>query len=70
MKSFAKFAVVGVSSVILFKLFASIFIPLFGLVIGLLATTVKLALWAAIAFFLYELLRKKKSEPYDVEVGP
>jgi hypothetical protein len=52
MKSFAKLAVVGVSSVVLFKLFASVFLPMMGMLFGLLAMTVKLALIAAVVFFI------------------
>ena len=70
MKSFAKFAVVGVSSIVLFKLFATILLPMFGLLFGLLAMTVKLALIAAIAFFIYEMMRKRRNGVPDVEVGP
>ena len=70
MKSFAKFAVVGVSSIVLFKLFATILLPMFGLLFGLLAITVKLALMAAVAFFIYEMVRKRRNGASDVEVGP
>ena len=62
MKSFAKLAVVGVSSVVLFKLFASVFLPMMGMLFGLLAMTVKLALIAAVVFFIYSLFRKKERE--------
>lgn len=66
MKSFAKFAVLGVSSIVLFKLLASIFLPVLGLALGLLALTVKLAMIAAVVFFLYSIFRKPRR---DVEVG-
>jgi hypothetical protein len=62
MKSFAKLAVVGVSSVVLFKLFASVFLPMMGMLFGLLAMTVKLALIAAVVFFIYSLFRKREQE--------
>jgi uncharacterized membrane protein len=63
MKSFAKLAIVGVSSIVLFKLL--------GLMFGLLAMTVKLALIAAVVFFLYSMLRRRKrGEELEVEVGP
>lgn len=66
MKSFAKFAVLGVSSIVLFKLLASIFLPVLGLALGLFALTVKLAMIAAVVFFLYSIFRKPRR---DVEVG-
>ncbi len=66
MKSFAKIAVLGVSSIVLFKLLASIFLPVLGLALGLLALTVKLAMIAAVVFFLYSIFCKPRR---DVEVG-
>lgn len=58
MKSFARVAVAGVASVALFKLFTAVFVPLLGMLIGLLALTMKLAIVAAIAYFLWSLFRK------------
>lgn len=66
MKSFAKFAVLGVSSIVLFKLLASILLPILGLGLGLIVLTVKLAMIAAVVFFLYSIFRKPRR---DVEVG-
>ncbi|MDH3269740.1 MAG: hypothetical protein OEN56_00315 [Gemmatimonadota bacterium] len=68
MKSFAKFAVLGVSSVVLFKLLATILFPMLGLVFGLLAMTVKFALIAAVVFFLYSIFKKSRREVEEVEV--
>ncbi len=62
MKSFAKVAVAGISGVVLFKLFVTILFPLLGLLFGLLAMTVKLAVIAAVAFFVYSMIRKRKAE--------
>jgi len=62
MRSFAKLAVLSVSGVVLFKLFATLLFPLLGLVFGLLAMTVKFALIAAVVFFVYSMFRKRKSE--------
>jgi hypothetical protein len=62
MKSFAKLAVAGISGVVLFKLFATILFPILGLMLGLLALTVKLALIAAVVFFVYSMIRKRKPE--------
>ncbi|MDX1647482.1 MAG: hypothetical protein R3304_10090 [Longimicrobiales bacterium] len=66
MKSFAKFAVLGISGIVLFKLLATIILPMFGVLLGLLGLTVKLAILAAVLFFLYSILRKPREE---VEVG-
>jgi len=70
MKAFAKLALVGVSGVVALKLFTTILLPLLGMLFGLLGLTVKLALLAAVVFFIYEMLRKRREqdEP-DVEVG-
>jgi uncharacterized membrane protein len=71
MKSLAKFAVLGVSGIVLFKLFATILFPLLGLLFGLLAMTVKLALIAAVVFFVYSMIKKRRCETRpEVEVGP
>jgi hypothetical protein len=59
MRSFVKVAVVGVSSVVLLKLFATVFLPALGMVLGLLMLTVKVAVIAAVVFFLYSLLRRR-----------
>ena len=70
MKTFAKLTVAGVSGVILFKLFATILFPLLGMMLGLIAMTVKLALIAAVIFFVYSMFKKRKDEgETEVEVG-
>ena len=78
MRSFTKLAILGVSGVVLFKLFATILFPLLGLLLGLLAVTVKLALIAAVVFFVYSMLRKRKDDEHrgeeeevelEVEIG-
>lgn len=66
MKSFARLAVVGVASVALLKLFTTVMLPLLGMLFGLLALTVKLALVAAVAFFLYSILRPDRT-PTEAE---
>ncbi|KPJ84572.1 MAG: hypothetical protein AMS19_00095 [Gemmatimonas sp. SG8_23] len=61
MKSFAKLAFVGASSIVLLKLFTTVLIPVLGMMLGLLMLTVKLAVIAAVVFFLYSLLRPRPS---------
>jgi Ca2+/Na+ antiporter len=68
MRSFAKVAIVGFTGVVLFKLFASIIFPLLILMAGLVALAVKLALLAAVAYFLYSLLRKPRRVSQDGEI--
>ena len=67
MRSFAKVAVVGVSSVVLLKLFATVFLPALGMLLGLLMLTVKVAVIAAVAFFIYSLLRPRSPRDEDGE---
>lgn len=62
MRTFAALTVAGVAGIVLLKLLATLIFPLFGLLIGLLATTVKFALVAAVIFFVYSLIRKRKEE--------
>ena len=49
-------------SVLLLKLFATIFMPILGVLFGLVATGVKLVLLAAIVYFLYSLFFKRRKE--------
>ena len=67
MKSFAKLAALGVCGAILFKLFATILFPLLGLMLGLLMLTVKLAVIAAVVFFIWSLVKKPKRDD-DLEI--
>ncbi len=60
MKSFVRVAVTGVACVALLKLFVTFFIPLFGMVLGLLALTVKLAAIAAVVWFVWSILRPRR----------
>lgn len=62
MKTFATLTVAGVVGILLLKLLAAVILPFFGLAIGLVAMAVKLALIAAVVFFVYSLIRKRKEE--------
>ena len=65
MKTFATVAVAGVAGVVFFKLLAGLVFPLLGLFMGLLAMTVKLALIAAVIFFIYSMIKKRKEAEAD-----
>jgi hypothetical protein len=65
MKTFATITVAGVAGVVLFKLIAALVFPLLGLVAGLLAMTVKIALIAAVIFFIYSMIKKRKEADAD-----
>lgn len=62
MRTFAAMSVAGLTGVMLFKLLVTVFFPLLGVVFGLIAMTVKFALIAAVAFFIYSLIKKRKEE--------
>lgn len=63
MRTFATLSIAGVTGILLLKLLATIIFPLLGLLFGLLAMTVKFALIAAVAFFVYSMIRRRKEEP-------
>ena len=60
MRTFAALSISGVVGLLLFKLLAALVFPLFGVVMGLLAMTVKFALIAAVIFFVYSMIKKRK----------
>lgn len=62
MRSFAAFTVAGIAGIVLLKLLATVLFPLIGVFLGLLAMTVKFALIAAVIFFVYSMIRKRKDE--------
>jgi hypothetical protein len=62
MRTFATVAGAGVAGVVLYKLVAALLFPLLGLFVGLIAMTVKLALIAAVAFFIYSMIRKRRDQ--------
>lgn len=62
MKAFATFTVAGVAGLVLLKLLATILLPALGILFGLVALTMKLALVAAIGYFVYSMIRKGRSK--------
>lgn len=68
MKSFVRVAAVGLSGVVLFKVGTALISPLLGMFLGLLMLTVKLALAAAVIYFVYSLIRPREDEPEVTEV--
>lgn len=62
MKTFATLTFAGVTGIVLLKLFATLLFPLLGMILGLLAMTVKFALIAAVGFFIYSMIRKRRDE--------
>jgi len=60
MRTFAALTVSGVVGIVLFKLLAALVFPILGLFVGLLVMTVKLALLAAVVFFIYSMIKRRK----------
>jgi hypothetical protein len=59
MKGFAALTVAGVAGLILFKILSALVLPALALLLGLVVMTVKVALVAAVGFFVYSMLRKR-----------
>lgn len=62
MRTFATLTVTGVASVVLFKLFAAVVFPLFGMALGLLFAAVKWGIIIAVIFFIYSMIKKRRDE--------
>ena len=62
MRYLAPVGIAAISGVILWKLLATIVLPLLGLLFGLFAAAVKVALIVAVGFFIYSLIRKRREE--------
>jgi len=60
MKTFAALTVTGVVGMLLLKLLASLFLPILGMFFGILAMVVKFALIAAVIFFVYSMIKKRR----------
>jgi hypothetical protein len=59
MKTFAALTVTGIAGLFLMKLLAAVMLPVLGLLVGIVALTMKVALIAAVGFFIYSMLRKR-----------
>jgi hypothetical protein len=57
-KAFAALTMAGVAGLVLIKIFVAVLLPVLGLLVGIVALTVKVALVAAIGFFVYSVVRK------------
>jgi len=62
MRTFAPLAFAAISGVVLWKLFATILLPVLGMLLGLIGMTLKFALIAGVAFFIYSMIRKRREE--------
>lgn len=62
MRTFGALAVGGLAGIVILKLLAAMVFPIFGIMFGLVATMVKVALWVAIGYFVYTLIRGRRSQ--------
>jgi hypothetical protein len=62
MKTFATLFVSGAVGLLILKLVLGLIGPLFAIVFGLMALSLKLVLFAIVAYFIYSLVRGKRRE--------
>jgi hypothetical protein len=62
MRTVAPVAFAAISGVVLWKLFATILLPMLGVLLGLVGMTLKFALIAAVGYFIYSMIRKRRDE--------
>lgn len=62
MKTFAALTVAGVAGLVVLKLLAALLLPILGLLFGLVAMTMKLALIAALGFFVYSIIKRGRNK--------
>ena len=62
MRTLAPVTFAAISGVVLWKLFATLLLPVLGVLLGLFATVLKFALIAGVVFFIYSMVRKRREE--------
>jgi uncharacterized membrane protein len=62
MRFVAPVAVAAISGVVLWKLFATLLLPLLGLVFGLMMSVMKIVLIVAVIYFIVSTMRKRREE--------
>jgi len=62
MRTFAGMFVGGIAALLLFKVVAGLILPLIALAVGLVGMAFKIALFVAIGYFVYALVRNRKRE--------
>lgn len=66
MRSFAPVAFAAISGVVLWKLFATILLPMVAVVLGLLGSALKFALIGVVLFAIYSMIKKRREEAAEV----
>ncbi len=62
MRFAAPVALFTLSGIVLWKLFATILLPLLGLLFGLMMSAVKIVLIVAVIYFVVSMMRKRRDE--------
>ena len=62
MRGFAPLALSAVMGVVLWRLAATILLPVLAVAVGLLGTALKLALIGAVVFTMYSMIRRRREE--------
>lgn len=62
MRTFAGLFVGGIATLLIVKLLMGLFLPLLGLVLGLLGMAVKFTLFALVAYFVYRFFTGRRRE--------
>lgn len=62
MRTFAGLFVGGLATLFIMKLLAGLFLPLLGLVLGLIGMVVKITLFGLVAYFVYRFLTSRRRE--------
>lgn len=62
MRAFARMFVGGIAAVLLLKLVFGLILPLVGLAVGAIAMAIKIALFVAVGYFVYALVRGRRHE--------
>ncbi|MGD2047474.1 MAG: hypothetical protein PVJ80_02165 [Gemmatimonadota bacterium] len=60
MRTFAPVAFAAISGVVLWKLFATILLPMVAVLMGLVGTALKFALIAAVGLVIYSMIKKRR----------
>ena len=62
MNNLAPIAFTAITGVVLWKLFATILLPVLAMLLGLVGTALKFALIAGVIFFIYSMIKKRRQE--------
>ena len=62
MRSFGPLVVVGLAGLAAFKIGGGLFVPLFGMAMGLIAVAMKIAVICAIGYFVITLLKGRRRD--------